>query len=176
MDPDPVTVESARVAGFDVHQGGVDALADEPASFDVITMNHVVEHAHCPRTLLRHAYHLLKPGGTLYLETPNIDAFGHVRFREHWRGLEPPRHLVIFNWSSLDALLEQEGFSERKRITQYSVYKDLAHKSRALKAGGDPYASSVAIRDRIIGHIAGFRAWFDYRSSEFITIQALKPL
>jgi hypothetical protein len=44
--------------------------------------------------------------------TPNSKSFGHSRFREHWRGIEPPRHLHIFNDASLRALVTHAGFAD----------------------------------------------------------------
>jgi len=77
VDPDPVSVESAVQRGLNVRHGGVEAYADMPESFDVITMSHVIEHVHDPHETLKTIYRLLKPGGFLWLTTPNIQSLGH---------------------------------------------------------------------------------------------------
>jgi SAM-dependent methyltransferase len=99
----------------DVRQGGVEAWADMRNSFHAITMSHVIEHVHDPRELLTRSFELLKPGGQLYVETPNIDALGHSSFKRSWRGLEPPRHLILFNGDSLVGLLREIGFHKIKQ-------------------------------------------------------------
>lgn len=54
------------------------ALLDEDfckqhsGSYDLVTMWHVLEHVKDPVELLENAYHLLKPGGALCVEVPNL--------------------------------------------------------------------------------------------------------
>ena len=46
-----------------------------PESFDLIRMGHVIEHVRDPIATLRRAWELLRPGGILFGETPNIDCW-----------------------------------------------------------------------------------------------------
>ena len=55
-------------------------------------------------------HRLLRPGGTLWLQTPNIDSIGHKIYGLNWRGLEPPRHLVLMTMQTLRKILENAGF------------------------------------------------------------------
>ena len=50
--------------------------------FDVITLSHVIEYLYDLREVLRKAYRLLKLGGHLLLEMPNIDSFVIVDTKE----------------------------------------------------------------------------------------------
>lgn len=139
VDPDPHTVESARQHGLDVHPGGIEDLPGDGGRFDVITLNHVIEHVHSPRGTLSAVFGLLKPGGLISIETPNIDAAGHLEFDRYWRGLEPPRHLTLFTWEALESLLREVGFSALRRTYRHEVYPHLAAASRAIREGKDPY-------------------------------------
>ena len=47
-----------------------DPLPWPDASFDRVTCMHVVEHLQAPGHLIAEAYRVLKPGGSLYIETP----------------------------------------------------------------------------------------------------------
>jgi 2-polyprenyl-3-methyl-5-hydroxy-6-metoxy-1,4-benzoquinol methylase len=175
VEPDPAAVEAARRAGLDVRIGGIECLSGARLSVDVITMNHVIEHVHDPRTVLREAFDLLRPGGTVFIETPNAASLGHERFGRHWRGLEPPRHLVLFNWSSLERLLTDVGFRHIRRIRRSGVYSTLAAKSRAIEQGRDP----EAVQPRpglpsVAGMVGEIRTLLDYRCAEFITLMAVK--
>lgn len=130
VDLDQLAVANALVAGLDVSQGDIKSFGDTSEQFDVITMSHVLEHVHNPSETVAQAYQLLKPGGLLYIDTPNIDAYGHQHFGAYWRGLEAPRHLVIFNWASLIGLLNSVGFTAARKIYKFAPYANLARASR----------------------------------------------
>ncbi|MCU0296548.1 MAG: methyltransferase domain-containing protein, partial [Candidatus Nanopelagicales bacterium] len=85
VDPDPQAAEVARSRGLDVRVGGVEVLGSEQGQFDRITMSHVIEHVHDPLTLLRACHRLLREGGQVWIETPNLDSLGHSIYGENWR-------------------------------------------------------------------------------------------
>jgi Methyltransferase domain len=70
----------------------------------------VIEHLHDPAGDLRRIYGLLRPGGLMWIATPNLEALGLRRFGRDWLGLDPPRHLVLFTRASLERLLRETGF------------------------------------------------------------------
>lgn len=174
-DPDPVSVDNGRYLKLNVRQGGIEAFLDSPKAFDVITLSHVIEHVHHPVDTLKTAYNLLKPGGQLYVETPNMNAYGHDHFREHWRGLEIPRHLVIFNWASMLMTLKNVGFSEIQNLSIPSPYVKLAAKSRAIRDGRDPYRlASTTLVDRLNGLRVNIPFLADACKTEFVALYARK--
>lgn len=121
-DFDPVVVENALKRGLNVRLGGIEAYSECSGYFDLITLNHVLEHVHDPIALLASAFLLLKPGGSLYVATPNIDSYGHKEFKSSWRGLEPPRHLVLFSSDTLRSKLFDVGFSNIQRFAIRNHY------------------------------------------------------
>jgi len=112
IDPDPAAVAGAREAGLSVTHGTLaDLDPDEHGgSFDAVTLSHVIEHLHDPGENLRRISLLLRPGGLLWIATPNLEALGLRRFGRDWLGLDPPRHLVLFTRASLERLLGETGF------------------------------------------------------------------
>jgi 2-polyprenyl-3-methyl-5-hydroxy-6-metoxy-1,4-benzoquinol methylase len=103
LDTDPAAVSwGKQVYGLDLICGTVDSLKLPENSYDVITMNHVIEHVHDPGGLLRECRRILRPGGKLILTTPNAGSFGHKLFEGDWRGLEPPRHFMIFSMQNIE--------------------------------------------------------------------------
>jgi 2-polyprenyl-3-methyl-5-hydroxy-6-metoxy-1,4-benzoquinol methylase len=97
--------------GIEVHVGELaDAPIDEQ-SFDFIHMSHVIEHLRHPLETLQRISSLLRPGGRLFVETPNIESLGFKWSREYWYPLDPPRHLWLFSPSTLTRALNQCGFS-----------------------------------------------------------------
>lgn len=109
---DPRAADRARTRGFEIHLGEITELLATGRRFHAITISHVIEHVHDPRALLQAARQLLEPGGVLWIETPNLTSHGHDRFGPAWRGLEPPRHLQLFNHDLLKKLLLQAGFCD----------------------------------------------------------------
>ncbi len=110
VDTDPVAVQKAQSRGLPVYCGTLETAGFSSNDMDAIAMNHVIEHAPDPAEMLREGYRILKTGGRLMVTTPNHESWGHSLFRENWRGLEPPRHLFVFNPASLLRLIHQAGF------------------------------------------------------------------
>jgi 2-polyprenyl-3-methyl-5-hydroxy-6-metoxy-1,4-benzoquinol methylase len=174
IDFDPAAVEAAKSRGLNVRCAGVEELVDEPGSYDVITLSHVIEHVYDPPALLRAIYRLLRPGGLLWLETPNLDSLGHARFGRNWRGLEPPRHLTLFCVDSLKSALTQAGFT---RLRQYwrglSVF-DVLPASEAIRDGHDPQAISREGKPPLREIVAELHEMLVPRKREFLTFIARK--
>lgn len=86
--------------------------------FDVVTMWHVFEHISDPISMLDVCHNILKSGGRLIVAVPNYSGFISTLGGAVWFNLDPPRHLVHYNTSSLTALLNQTGF-EVVGVTHY---------------------------------------------------------
>ena len=175
VEPDSVARDQARGRGFDVRETIGDWMA-EPDSFDFVTMSHVIEHVHDPLALLRDSLELLSPGGGLYIDTPNIDALGHELYGPCWRGLEPPRHLVLFNRDSLTGAVSRSGFKKIRYPLRLYPTKGMSDHSRRIAAGLDPYAEEAS-PDMAppLSAMQRLRSMTARRRSEFLTLTATKP-
>lgn len=111
VDFDEKAVAVARSRGLEVRIGSLEQQAYRDGSFDAVTASHLIEHVPDPRALLREIHRILKPGGKLVAVTPNGRSWGHSLFHRKWRGLEPPRHLHIFNREALGSLARECGFN-----------------------------------------------------------------
>jgi 2-polyprenyl-3-methyl-5-hydroxy-6-metoxy-1,4-benzoquinol methylase len=168
-DPDSRAVARAMAKGIDVRQGGAEAWSDAQACFDAITMSHVIEHVHDPREVLTRTLHLLKPGGQLYVETPNIGALGHRWFNRSWRGLEPPRHLVLFNRDTLVELLREVGFRNVKQHRAPSQLDFIIAVSEELRRLEEERISHPATLEPMKRWIRLYSKW-TLKRAEFLTI------
>lgn len=177
VEPDPTAAERCRRAGLDVLVGGIDSLEGEASVFDVITGSHVIEHVHMPGAVLQACWRLLKPGGRLWLQTPNANSIGHAVFGPHWRGLEAPRHLVIFTAGSLTGAVQAAGFEDVSCHAGPGALRWIARRSFAIAAGMPPeterplswFAMLHIVREKLRGRSPGLR-------SEFVTLMARRPL
>jgi 2-polyprenyl-3-methyl-5-hydroxy-6-metoxy-1,4-benzoquinol methylase len=110
VDPDPAAVSSGQCRGLDLRCGTLEQMRFPSESFHVIIMNHVIEHVHDPVKLLKECHRVLLPDGRLVLTTPNTNSWGHKIFAGHWRGLEPPRHLMLFSLQNLQECTNRSDF------------------------------------------------------------------
>ena len=144
VEPDPQSAANARTMGLDVHLGGLDVFDDQSELFDIITICHVIEHVHEPMQVLADIHRLLKPGGQLWLETPNMESIGHRVYRSDWRGLEPPRHLCLFSSASLRRALNRTGFRMIERLTGPSPLFGIVAASEAIMRH-EPYGTPIRL-------------------------------
>ncbi len=98
-------------------------------TFDIITMTDVVEHVLDPEALLRNAWSWLKPGGYLFLTTPNTKSLVSRLMGKHWPSYLPVHHVYLFNKENLGKLLLTNGFTPisagiltKKLTLEYFVY------------------------------------------------------
>jgi len=95
-----------RTAGISVYCGPLQTLPGNEL-FDVIVMNHVLEHAANPVALLKAARARIRPGGLLHLAVPNVGSW-EARCAG-WNSYEP-YHLLYFTSDTLQSAARQAGF------------------------------------------------------------------
>lgn len=109
IEPDTVSACLARKAGLEIYQGAVESVPLEHNSFDAITMNHVIEHLPDPIGAIKKLIKALRPGGLFVSISPNPWSNLAYWFGGAWRGLEPPRHFVLFSPRAMTDLAERCG-------------------------------------------------------------------
>lgn len=112
VEPDPEAVAGIRSRyGLSAIAGSLEEAALPTAQYDVVTLSDVIEHVPDPLGTMREVHRVLRPGGWVVINTPNLQSLGHRWFGTDWRGLEPPRHLHLFSPQSLRCCLERTGFA-----------------------------------------------------------------
>lgn len=173
-DPDPVASSKSAEAEIAIRQGGAEAWLDEAGTFDVVTSNHSLEHVHDPIKMLRDSFALLRPGGQFFVETPNIDSWGHDFYGRHWLGLDPPRHLILFNQQSLRKALADAGFTTIRQHRRPGMFSALAVYSTRLRAGYG-FTNGRAPAGRLPPLPARIRADLSLKRAEALAFTARKP-
>jgi SAM-dependent methyltransferase len=171
LEPDPAAAALCQARGLDVRVGSLETFGAEAPGFRAVTLNHVIEHLHAPRDALARVFSLLQPDGTLYLDTPNADSRGASRFGRHWRGMEPPRHLVLFTPASLLAVLRQVGFVDIRVERRPAVARSMYASSAAIAAGDANRPVRLPLPMRLMLALRPTPT----RRLEFITLTARKP-
>ena len=144
IDPDPKAVTVAKQRGLDVRVGSIESLTGESSCFDAITLSHVLEHVHGPRLVIQAIHRLLKPGGIIYIDTPNIESKGAKLWGKNWRGLETPRHLVLFSPDGLVEILKANGFENIAIKRRTAVRKFVYLSSLRMQLGKSPLGREPA--------------------------------
>ncbi len=110
-----------------------------PKSFDLIIMEHVLEHLNDPKDVLIHLRTLLKDTGEIHIEVPNIDTVKFKIFGKHFSNIDAPRHLYHFSPSTLETLCVQSGLRVTKlerigssKSTLRSIYNVFGRKGYTL--------------------------------------------
>lgn len=141
-----VSVEAARVAW---KQNGVPAVCGTlsqapiaPNSCAAITMFHVLEHLHDPRSYLEAARGLLRPEGRLIVQVPNAACWQFRLLGSAWNGLDVPRHLFDFRQQDLEKLLKVSGFEVLRR-KHFSLRDNPAGLATSLAPWLEPMARRV---------------------------------
>jgi 2-polyprenyl-3-methyl-5-hydroxy-6-metoxy-1,4-benzoquinol methylase len=175
IDLDPVAVKAGRAAGLDLAIEDIAARAGrEPGAYDAVTLSHVVEHVADPHALLQAARTLLRPGGHLWVATPNLDAAGHRAFGADWLGLDPPRHLVLFDAPSLARTLASAGFTAVRVLRPTPNAGRWFRISQAIRSGPAPAyeAPPAPFAVRLAGVRAELAAQRDRRHAEELLVLA----
>jgi 2-polyprenyl-3-methyl-5-hydroxy-6-metoxy-1,4-benzoquinol methylase len=174
---DQAAAALAQQAGFDVRVGAIESTQYVPDRFDQVTLNHVIEHLHDPIAVLARLRGWMRPGGRLWLQTPNIDSRGAQAYGAYWRGAEPPRHLVLFNARSLRLACERAGFVGVEALPPQPDAPFYIRQSEAMQRGEDAYAWDVKHARSALrrGNEWDRKSATDPTRSESLTMAAYKP-
>ena len=89
----------------------------EGQQFDFITMGDVLEHLSSPTEGIAKAFRLLKPGGCLWLSTPNCESAFTTMMKTRDPMWCEPYHITYYSRRNLTKLMEEAGFV----IKRYAV-------------------------------------------------------
>lgn len=92
------------------YHGDLPKLKLKTGSFDVVVMNHVIEHLSDPLRYVSEVRRILKKDGVFIVATPDFDSACARRFGKNFRMLHDNGHISLFTSFSLVKLLEDFGF------------------------------------------------------------------
>jgi SAM-dependent methyltransferase len=127
-------------------------LPDE--SFDVVLLNHVIEHLDDPLRTLREVNRILKPKGHFVIETPRYDTLMFKLLGRRERSINCEGHIYFFTTQTLRNLYEAAGFKTvqleyvgRSLTAERLLYNvGVMSKSPAFKQTLEKFADRLKLR------------------------------
>lgn len=90
--------------------------------YDIVTMKFVIEHLRDPDRYIQKALEVLRPGGVLFISTPDIDSAKAQALQTGWSSLNDPKmktgHILWFNATSLRSFVERAGFKSLRCVNR----------------------------------------------------------
>jgi len=136
----PEVAAKGRARGYDVLEGTLENadLTGRLGRYDVVSMNHVLEHVVHPRTMLERSFELLRPGGYVVGQLPTVTSWENRLFGRNWGGYHYPRHLQIPSRWGLSNLLEGVGFGRVKIRTAPHIQTTISLQNSLVRRGWRP--------------------------------------
>jgi SAM-dependent methyltransferase len=150
--------------------------ADIPdESFDVVLLNHVIEHIDDPLRTLREVNRILKPKGHFVIETPRYDTLMFKLLGRRERSVSCSGHIYFFTTQTLKNLYETAGFKMvhlnyvgRSLTLDRLVYNlGVISKSNRVRGVLDKIASGL--------HLKKANLHLNFRDMQRVCVQKVAP-
>lgn len=105
--------------------------------FDLIVLNHSLEHMSSPQLAFTCLTRMLNPGGHILLRLPLVN-FAWEKYRENWVQLDAPRHLFIPSRRGIELLCSQHGLTIQAVMFDSSAFQFI---------GSEKYQRSLALAE-----------------------------
>jgi 2-polyprenyl-3-methyl-5-hydroxy-6-metoxy-1,4-benzoquinol methylase len=144
------------------------SLADQSKS--IIALWHVLEHVHRLQSTIEEFKRILTDDGKLVIAVPNHTSFDATYYQENWAAYDVPRHLYHFNPSTIEALMQSQGFRlvAIKPMWFDSYYVSLLSEKNT-SSGGTLKSLIGWGRAFIIGSVSNMNALVDTKKCSSVT-------
>lgn len=133
---DPFIAEEIRIhAGPTIFKRSIE---DIDGQFEVVILNHSLEHIADSRRMFAELKRLLAPSGLVVIRTPLASSFAWREYGPDWVQLDAPRHLVVHTLDSIAALARANALS----------LEAVTHDSTAFQFwGSEQYRRDIPLMD-----------------------------
>ncbi len=124
------SVKICSQKGIKVLQGVLNPDQFDKHDFDVIFFSEVIEHITTPVQEVKKFYELLRPGGLLYITTPNFNSLLRYYYKVDYNVIMYPEHLCYFTPKTMNAMLKENGFKKYKLLTTGISFSRIINSSK----------------------------------------------
>lgn len=163
VEPDERVFESVSgIAGVTAVQARIEEAHFADETFEVIHSCHTVEHLASPSRVFADHWRVLKPGGLLIVDAPNISLIGSDDVVEEWF---IDKHLYHFSPVTLGRALDAAGFDiidgpdpiDRENLLFAAIKRHVAHRPIARDIGEFERATAL-IADYVLTRMRNLSA------------------
>lgn len=113
VEADAISSRTAASRGLECFNGALTDARFPDQHFSAAALYHVIEHFHSPRAELCELHRVIKPGGWLAIETPNIANIWFRLLGARWRQFIPD-HIFFYTPQTLTRICQEQGFVVRE--------------------------------------------------------------
>ena len=121
--------------------------------FDLIIFTEAIEHINDVSEFLESAYTLLRPGGLIYITTPNFSSLERLIMGSKWGMVTPPEHLSYFTVSTLNQIMNRSKFQKIYSVTEnVSIFRIIEFFNAHMRSPKPDQSSNISpqeISDRL---------------------------
>jgi ubiquinone/menaquinone biosynthesis C-methylase UbiE len=114
-------LNKSRKKGIDINLGTLNDVKFPSDYFDVVTVQDVIEHIKYPVKEINEIYRILKPGGFVFLVTPDIDGLWAKLLKDKWYHYKPKEHIMYFSQKTIRKLLKNAEFKNVETRRTYHI-------------------------------------------------------
>jgi 2-polyprenyl-3-methyl-5-hydroxy-6-metoxy-1,4-benzoquinol methylase len=111
----------ARKKKLKINVGTIHSAGFPDNYFDAVTIQDVIEHVRDPRYELKEVFRIMKPGGCIFVVTPDVGGIWAKILGRLWYHYKPGEHIMYFTQNSLSLALCSAGFKNVKTKKTYHI-------------------------------------------------------
>jgi 2-polyprenyl-3-methyl-5-hydroxy-6-metoxy-1,4-benzoquinol methylase len=113
--------EKSKKRNLRINTGTLTSVKYRSNYFDVVTLQDVIEHVKDPTAEINEVRRILKPGGYIFIVTPDVDGIWAKILGQLWYHYKPGEHIMYFSQKSLGKFLNANGFINVETRKTYHI-------------------------------------------------------
>ena len=141
------------------------SIEETTGQFDLIVMNHSLEHMARPRIVFDNLRRILAPSGVAVIRTPVATSQAWREFGVDWVQLDAPRHLVVHSAKSIEVLAAGNGLSLDRVVYDSTAFQFW---------GSEQYRRGISLSDRRSYQLSARKSMFTQQDIDDFSRRALE--